>query len=176
MQACRLCQNRDFLLQSTLSQNLLLYLLRSEAVLYPTSGTTSDSATILQSAAGFGHHFLPRYVANESNSRSGSGCSAQYPDGLLVQRLVTEVACAPCSMRVLISSEDLSNLRHQAIEMLGRILQPRRVHVVLFYRNMKDFIVLMYSQQLVHRQLWQLCVPSRSTRPNGLLQGVPRYS
>ena len=61
MQACRLCQNRDFLLQSTLSQNLLLYLLRSEAVLYPTSGTTSDSATILQSAAGFGHHFLPRF-------------------------------------------------------------------------------------------------------------------
>ena len=51
-------------------------------------------------------------------------------------------------MRVLISSEDLSNLRHQAIEMLGRILQPRRVHVVLFYRNMKDFIVSMYSQQL----------------------------
>ena len=125
-------------IQSTLSRNREL--LRSQSVLYPTSGTGSGG--------GFGHHFLPRYVANESNFQPGSRCRTDYSDGRLVQYLVTEVACAPCSVRVLISSEDLSNLSPLSMDMLGSVLQPRRVHVVIFYRNMKDFIVSMYSQHL----------------------------
>ena len=125
-------------IQSTLSQNREL--LRSQSVLYPNSTTDSGG--------GFAHHFLARYVANESNFRPSSRCNMDYSDGRLVQRLVTEVACAPCSMRVLISSEDFSNSKPVGMEMLGRVLQPRRVHVVLFYRNMKDFVVSMYQQHL----------------------------
>lgn len=128
-------------IQSTLRKNSEW--LRSQSVLYP-------SLTAMTKAS-FGHHFLARFLSNESNfpqkEDSTAGCSADYADGQLVQNLVTELACSPCSTRVLISSEDFSTLKPASMEMAGRVLQ-RRIHVVLFYRNMKDFIVSMYSQQL----------------------------
>lgn len=34
------------------------------------------------------------------------------------------------------------------MERIHHVLQPRRIHVLLFYRNMKDFIVSMYCQNL----------------------------
>ena len=49
-------------IQSTLSQNREL--LRSQSVLYPTSGTGSGG--------GYGHHFFPRYVATEHIHRQGA--------------------------------------------------------------------------------------------------------